>query len=406
MIYRYKNPEMFKDLDKPDFRQYSGNIVLWGAGKIGGVSAHVFKQKGIDIIAFVDISKVKQGSTFCNIKVISPETFLNDYGDSTLIITTVGRNDVVEWLVGNNFNNFFDVWSLLLEFDFDDYSEQDQMYMTKMVDRYFRTILRCYRIKPKHIAERLKAVITSKCSLQCKECIMAIPFLKDRRHIIWSEILSDIRVSLDAIGYFEDLELFGGESFLHPDLDKIIIGLNAEKRIDTICIATNGTIIPNMKVINAMRNDERILVRISNYGSISNKCKEICELLDSNLIKYEMKNLANWYKKPEFKKTNEDETTLARKFLTCMNGCGPLIWDGKLFLCACPWVFIETGQLIEAEDNFLNLRNSRITNAKLLRNIYNYINRTNTGEFINACYYCTGYPNADFRNEIPAAEQV
>ena len=405
MTYRYSMPEMLEGLERPDFTQFSGNIVLWGAGKIGSVVAHVLKQKGITALAFVDINERKQDTVYCGLPIISPESFLKNYSNAHLIITTVGRDDVVEWLKTNHFSLYYDAWSLLLEFDFGDYSEQNQMYMVRMIDRYFRTILRCYKINPKYVAERLKSIITSKCSLRCKECIMAMPFLKSSRHISCDEVILDIKTVLDAIGHFDDLELFGGEPFLHPELDKIIAGLHNESRVNTICIATNGTLLPTPESIEAMKRDSRILIRVSNYGSISKKCAELEELLNKNNVSYETKNFTNWYKRPLFGKTDENDVALTKKFMACMNGCGPLIWDGKLFLCACPWVFIETAQPIEANDSFLDLRNDDISSSELKQSIYDYINRTNTGKFITACRYCSGSPNADFANEIPAAKQ-
>jgi phosphoglycerate dehydrogenase-like enzyme len=73
MIYRYARPEMLEGLEKTDFAAHSGNLVLWGAGKLGSVVAHKLQFLGIEFLAFVDIDPEKQGGTFCGHKIISPD---------------------------------------------------------------------------------------------------------------------------------------------------------------------------------------------------------------------------------------------------------------------------------------------------------------------------------------------
>jgi uncharacterized radical SAM superfamily Fe-S cluster-containing enzyme len=251
MIYRYEYPDQFAELEKPEFSQFSGNIVLWGAGKIGSVVAHVLKQKGIDALAFVDSFADKQGTVFCGLKIISPEEFFRDYSDANLIITTVGRDDVIECLDENNFANYHDAWSLLLEFDFGDYSEQNAMYMVRMIGYYFRVIARAFNLKRKYTVNRLRVMVTSRCSLRCKECSTFVPYVQNPRDDDWQAIVADMITFLDAVEGLQEVEFLGGEPLLHPHLDKIIGGIKDESRIEQIAIVSNGTILPSEALIKA-----------------------------------------------------------------------------------------------------------------------------------------------------------
>jgi len=84
--------------------------------------------------------------------------------------------------------------------------------------------------------------ITSKCNLDCVHCFSR----KDNvdRHLSLDE-LNSIFDQLEEIGVFE-VRINGGETFLHPDIDKILTILK-EKHFRKV-ILTNGTLLDDKKV--------------------------------------------------------------------------------------------------------------------------------------------------------------
>ena len=89
MVYQYPHPEYFRDWNKPDFLVHDRSIILWGAGKVGGVAAHCLKKRGVLFEAFCDIAKDKWGTEFCGHPVISPEELQKYYPNAIVLISAV-----------------------------------------------------------------------------------------------------------------------------------------------------------------------------------------------------------------------------------------------------------------------------------------------------------------------------
>lgn len=406
MIYRYDYPEMFEELEKPDFSVYSGKLVLWGAGKIGSVTAHVLKQKGIKALAFVDTAASKQGTKFCGLDIISPEVFFRKYADSHLIITTVDRTEVIAKLGERGFSNWHDAWPLLMEFDFEDYSEQNQMYMARMIDYYFRTVARELKLKDKFLVHRLRVMVTSRCSLRCKECSVFIPYLHKQHDDNWEQIISDIKIFLDAVKEIQEIELFGGEPLLYPDLSKILSALKNEPRVKQISVITNGTILPDQRLIQALENDKRTIYRMSSYGNLSPKIEETASILKAHNIRHEIIDYKTWYKNSEVKRLNETDEELRKKFNCCMEGSGLVYWCGKIYFCTTLPFLLEENVFPQSDDNFYNIRNDTLSYQEKVEEIFRYVQRSNTDNYIDACRYCTGKSTANFKQSVPVAEQI
>lgn len=406
MIYKYNEIDMFEGLERPDFSKYSGNLVLWGAGKIGSVVAHVLKQKGIKAIAFVDMEKTKQGTKFCGLNIISPEELFANYKDSHIIITTVDRPGVLAQLEKNNFSNWDDAWSLLEEFDFGDYNEQNQMYMVRMIDYYFREVSRELGLKSSFIVHRLRVMVTSRCTLNCKECSAYVPYVQNHHDDDWKKIVADIKVFLDAAGKLDEIELFGGEPLLHPDLYKIVSALKFEPRINQISVITNATLLPSDELIKTLTDDKRTIYRMSSYGKLSTKLEETETILKQNNIRYEKIDYKTWYKNAEIKKLDESEEVIKKKFTCCMEGSGLVYWCGKIYFCTALPFLLEVNAFPQSNDNFFDIRDSNLERDELVNKLYQYIDRSNTDQYIDACRYCTGKSTINFRQFLPVAEQV
>lgn len=406
MIYKFDEIDMFDGLERPVFSKYSGKLVLWGAGKIGSITAHVLKQKGVKAIAFVDMEKKKQGTKFCGLNIISPEDFFANYKNSHLIITTVDRPGVLAQLEKNNFSNWDDAWSLLEEFDFGDYSEQNQMYMSRMIDYYFRTMARELELKSNFLVHRLRVIVTSRCTLNCKECAAYIPYVQNHRDDNWEKIVADIKVFLDTAKKLDEIELFGGEPLLHPYLYKIISALKSEPRINQISVITNATILPNDDLIKALVDDKRTIYRMSSYGKLSTKLAETETILKQNGIRHEIIDYKTWYKNSEIKNLNESEEVLRKKFTRCMEGCGLVYWCGKIYYCTTLPFLLEVDAFPQSNDNFFDMRNSNLERKELINKLYQYIDRSNTDQYVDACKYCTGKSTANFKQFVPIAEQA
>jgi len=407
MIYRYENPELFDDYERPDYYQYSGKLVLWGAGKLGSVTAHVLAQKGIDFLAFVDIHPQKQGTVFYGRKVITPEELYSIYPDKYVIVTTALRREVTLELKAHNITAL-EAWPLLLEFDWDGYKYMNILYMARMVDSYLRILVKDFNIKSKYFVDTIRVNTTNRCSLRCENCAILIPYIEKPRDFDFDETFKDTVNVIRAIGDFRELGLFGGEPLLHCEITKYISAFRDIKCFKKLNLTTNGTILPDRKTILAMKAEPRFYMCISDYGIISEKKNELVKLLEMNNISCQVIDYKSWYRKPEIHAVTDCDESLRNKFTNCMRGCYPTISNGKIFLCSLSMTVCEMGILPESNNNYLDLVGLRDAPESMRNNeICKYIARMYNDDYIDACKYCSGKASGNaLGGLIPPAVQA
>ncbi|WP_027630243.1 radical SAM protein [Ruminiclostridium cellobioparum] len=404
MIYNYPHPEYFSDWEKPDFPGYKGNLVLWGAGKVGGVAAHCLKKQGIEFMAFCDIARDKWGTTFCDHKIISPEELKRNHQDAVIIITSSFHNSIEEELRKYGFTKVFDCTSLFMMIDFSSYNFWMEIdYAVRVIEQYLAAVLE--QKANNQVIDQIFLNITTKCSLRCKHCSTIIPYISSPCHYNSQKILGDVTRILDALGHIRVVDFYGGEPLLHPDLPYMIKSLSEEKRIDRIYAITNGTIIPNDDLIEAMKAEKRFSMRISHYGALSTKVDTIKNILDKNCIKYEVTNYTYWDEGPKFGYLDSTEEELVSKFKHC-TACNVLmIQNGKISLCSPGSVMNNMNVVSDTPSDYVDLSDNE--SAEELRDrILNFRARSKTGEYFKFCKYCFGNHCSQFENKVPVAEQT
>ncbi|MBP3818916.1 MAG: 4Fe-4S cluster-binding domain-containing protein [Butyrivibrio sp.] len=102
------------------------------------------------------------------------------------------------------------------------------------------------------------------------------------------------------IDYTNEFHLIGGEPLLYSRIKEIIefIGQRYRKQINSFCITTNGTIIPNKDILEASQKYNLKFV-ISNYQNsipnLKNRYEELCNILKNSNIEYYLGNSdSNW----------------------------------------------------------------------------------------------------------------
>lgn len=404
MIYQYPHAKLFEGWTIPDFESYQGNIVLWGAGKVGGVAAHCFKKRGVKISAFCDISKEKWGTTFCGHKVISPEELKKQHPNAAVVVSNSFPSSVYPQLMSMGFKNVFDCVSLFMEIDFENYEFwMTPEFSSRIIENYMRNIL--FYKRKNFFLERILLVINSKCTLRCRYCDAYIPYIKSPKNFNADHMIDNCKDVFDAVGSVQAVDILGGEPLIHPHLKKILMYLKTEQRVEKVQVITNGTIVPNNDIINIIK-DDKFRVRISNYGKLSSHMDEILRLLEKENIKFEITNYIYWDSLPQIKATNETHEELSAKFQACTTNLFYL-QDGKLFYCnaVAGLQNVDAKILPESENNYLDLSNYKLKTEREAH-IVNFLNRLYKGEYIDACRYCSGSHCIQFENKVPVAEQT
>lgn len=137
MIYKFPHPEWFDGIEKPQISS-EDTIILWGAGKVGSVVAHAAEKHGLNVKAFVDTAKDKQGTKFCGYDVISPRELYDNYPEAVVIVSC-GYPTVYQDLLSSNIKKVYDPHFLLMEVDFVGYnSGLTNEFATRMVESALR----------------------------------------------------------------------------------------------------------------------------------------------------------------------------------------------------------------------------------------------------------------------------
>lgn len=250
--------------------------------------------------------------------------------------------------------------------------------------------------------------ITTKCTLNCKDCLALTPHYdnNEKCNVPYETVIKDIETFLNAVDYVIDFELIGGETFLHPDLDKIIEYLLSVEKIGMISIMTNVTVLPTDKVFNLLKHP-KIVLGISVYKE-TEYTKSIMYKMIENHIKMECRSfigakdwipnssdvIMRWAPMRDIKLRDISHEQAKNEYLLCGARVCRSILDGKLYAC----------QVSE-----------RMHNICLLNNKNDYISLYETNDLRNdikkiyeqmgcgACYHCH---MADLNcKSIPGGEQ-
>ena len=400
MTFRYRHPEWFAGIEKPMLSQQD-TIILWGAGKLGSVVAHALKKQGLEIAAFVDSAADKQGTLFCGCPVISPQELENKYPEAVVIVSC-GFPYVYKDLREKR-RRVYDPHSFLLEVDMDGYEgEMTPGFAFRITDCALRNYALYYGNGI--LIERLFFLITNKCTLNCLNCDAYIPYHTVPQTDEFDLIVESYEKVMDACGYVEIVNLLGGEPLLHPDIAKITKFFADDDRCGRVVIISNGTIMPNEELIEALKSP-RCALRISDYGNLSKQKAEIIELCRKEHIRLEVTNYQSWDKLPQIQCTKESPEQLDKKFDSCITNT-LYIKQGKVFQCAYVAGLSGMSQQVlpDFEKNYIDIHEA---SGNVVPKIQEFAQQIHRRTHLDACKYCPGshYIRYD-EDKQPVAEQA
>lgn len=247
----------------------------------------------------------------------------------------------------------------------------------------------------------LTAVITTLCTLNCKNCCHYIPeYTKETHYPViklddFKQDINSLLKNIDEVGCFQ---ISGGEPLICKDLPEMIEFLATKKQIKKIFLTTNCTIIPSDSLISALKKF-RVVVQISDYRAVAkDKChyNEIKKILQENKIKicaWEEDVKTTFHSMPEiFSDDTRDDSVLKEQYSNCTDARYTILCDGKLFNCpTCLHIYSNVSKI----DGYVDVRNKNVTNE-------DYIN------FFSKHYteYCKLCHRENLQYGFPVGEQV
>lgn len=234
-------------------------------------------------------------------------------------------------------------------------------------------------IENKFVLPRLVYPITSRCSLNCENCINLIPYYQKRNDIDVGAFVSDTNRILELVDEIIFFELGGGEPLLHCDLITILDFLSGIEKIRNVIIISNGIVNINDNVLTKLKND-KFIVRFSDYG-LSNRLYMLRERLNTLGVRSETYENMSWYSPGKPVKKEKSVKALMQQYRTChASQLCKTLKNGKMYSCNRSMALHEIGILDSPLDYIDIYNNNRI-------DLYNFYDR----KYCNACDYCELY---------------
>ncbi|SDB28856.1 4Fe-4S single cluster domain-containing protein [Pseudobutyrivibrio sp. YE44] len=371
-------------------------IILYGAGDVGqAYYFQIIKSGYCEVVSWIDKDYKKYSEWGLNIESIN--VFLEKEYD--LILLAVANHsvacDINSFLLEQGVKQEKIVWGIgstsKILYD------KETFFMTNPIKEEIKNVLHYKKISSKclqgmkyvvDILERAnktgivlpRVVIeaTTHCTLKCKYCNNLMPYYQKKRHLDLDSIEKDIEQLFSVVQHILVLEIIGGEPFCYPQLCDLLLFLERIEQYDILEITTNGTIIPNNNVLEALR-DKRIIVRISEYNA-SAKIEGLIKKFKEYGINYEILNDLIWIDSGEPVYKGKSKELCRESYLKCSSArfCKTLM-EGRLFCCARAASLFDLG-ICKDESNYIDIYKDDA--IRELRDFY-------LSDYVEACNYCT-----------------
>lgn len=369
----------WKDLNK---------IILFGFGRQGR-KMYTTLEKDFQIMAIVDNSPEKQGKQVRGQVILSfdqAREYLHQY---KIIVTT---SQYYYQTIKEQLN----AEGLVENVDY-------VMYQQFVTEWY-------YKYKNRINVLKTDISLTTRCTLNCENCMQLLPYWKPER--IKENSLDEIKGNLDvyfkSVDYVLNLDIVGGEPFLYSKLNELIkfIGEHYRKRMGYVVLITNGMILPHKEILQLLR-EYSVGVSISDYsGNISYKHRipEIIENLEKYKIDYMLNKNIVWFDFgfPRDKYHYSGDAAIAHA-QRC-NSIEHILDDKKLFYCGLEWSAQKGGLFPIEEKAYIDLEkvaNGSIVSKEILELILGNIE----GGSMEFCKLCGGF-GIDNNNRVETAKQL
>jgi organic radical activating enzyme len=254
------------------------------------------------------------------------------------------------------------------------------------------------RLRGQSVLPRVELVLTTRCSLRCKECSNLIPYFPQQTDYDENRLISDLHTVLDASGRIYRLILMGGEVFMHKSLLSILQKLKRENRIDLIHVITNGTILPDKGLLEELAH-KKVVVSVSLIpGHVSENRPAIIHALKLSGVKVIRFETKEWSQLgiPGFDEYVNDMSPES-KFLKCCRKVCHSIFEGKYYICPRSYAMEKTGQVKQDEKEFVAIRDRND-----FENIRDELKTLIKRKSLLACTKCNG----DYGRKIEPYEQL
>ncbi len=375
-----------KLLQKADKYKY---VYLFGAGKIGISLRAVLCAYGI-FEGFIDNDIHKQGQ-FKGYKVYSLEEYLKK--PNGIIVVAVGEKIIPEIL-----------------------RQLEDVHLSKGKDFFLYTefyntifpVLSVY-LFDKSFINLAQISLTERCTLRCKKCAHGC-FAVDNsttKDLTLEQVKKSVDSFFSKVDFVQEFVLIGGEPILYRHLSDVVeyIGSRYRKQIGIYSITTNGTIVPDEKMLKACRDNE-VMFHISNYSKtipgLANMYKKLTDVLKNYGISYNLDKEEHEWMDYGFDHVdrNASEEELIRVFDSCKTPCRE-VRENRFYFCVMARSVAENMGFHVGENDYLDL--DALPGDKGKKELLEFTLGYSEKGYLDMCNYCYGADMVKY--PIPVAEQ-
>jgi organic radical activating enzyme len=366
-------------------------IYIFGAGLIGANLTAVLQAYGI-LAGFIDNDIKKQHEGYKGYAVYSFEEYRKEH-KGFIVIAASDKN--------------IPPISKQLE-DADLSEEQDFVTHTKFCNEIF-PIVSVYLFSKVYI-DVAQISLTERCSLKCRKCAHGCFAVDNSRakDLTIEQVYKSADSFFGRVDFVREFVLIGGEPMLYKQLPEAVqyIGERYGKQIGVFSITTNGTILPDEKLLRVC-NAQNVLFRISNYSGtiarLKNTYNMLTKLLDQNGVAYELGMEEKEWMDYGFDCVDRiaDADELIRVFDTCKTPCRE-VRENRYYFCVMARSVSDNMGFHIGKDDFLDL--DVLTGEQYKKEFMEFNFGYSDKGYLDMCRHCNGADSAKY--PIPAAEQV
>lgn len=250
---------------------------------------------------------------------------------------------------------------------------------------------------------QVDVVVTTFCSLNCKNCSEWIPYLKEKKTFSLESLKQNIDALFRNVDFVQRINVIGGEAMLHSELPDIIEHfLKYRNNIGYLLFITNGTILPSEELLSVLRKGrDQIRIVVDSYPTkkFAGKAEAVERVFRENGLNAVINRNIQWYDVGTFGSryaTNEND--IRETFGTCPFRHCTALYDGKLYRCGRSWgVEVNTGDAEDA-DAVIDLKGIR-SKAEMYRKLIRFFGV----DYMKACAYCK---KDCTKRPVPVGEQM
>ena len=381
-------------------------IIIVAAVHEAEAVANACRDNGIIVSAICDSEKRKSEELFCGLEVIHTPNLPQRYSKTRSVIASQHIQECAEQLTKLGYNEFYSGLELLKNYDINKHQHiVSQSYMSSRL-AVCKKSHEFYFNESKTYMRSLDVMITTKCSLKCRNCSNLMQYYVDPQHTSREKILLALDVLNENVDYISEFRVIGGEPLMNKDWADVVNGISKKNAEAEIFIYTNATISPKDEQLESFQG-KNVNFIITDYSKLSRNIDKMIEKLTKYNITFDLRPAEDWIDCSSIKHHKRTVSELEEVFKQCCVKYIYTLLHGKIYRCPFIANAANLNAIPDNPANYVNLLSNKNNIKQQIRRL------VKVAKFFPACDFCDGRPydpsnklGYDGKGIIPAGEQV